>query len=171
MVSKVKAGDGLTFGPRLRYSSSRTAEFERTDDHKSFMISFAPALAAAVGSAGVDGVKPLQAPIGTRTYSAVIPASGRNVDVAFVINGFAVTQSGTEGLLVLVVNGETQVTRFAAGKDGEGFTASLRYRAKAVDSFRVAVLLLVERTAAAPGAAAVVAINDISADAALKRRR
>jgi len=171
MVTKRTAAHGLTFGPRPNYSSSSKDKYERTDDHRAFSIQFVPALAATVGNAGVDGAKVTRASIGTRIYSAVIPASGRDVDVAFVLNGFAVTQPGTKGLLVLVVNGQTQVKRFASGVDGEGFTASLRYRAKGVNGIRLAVLLIAERTAEQPGAAAAIAINDISADAALKRRR
>jgi hypothetical protein len=171
MVSRIKAVGDLTFGARPNYSSSRSAEYERTDDRRSFMIRFDPALAAAVGDAGIEGVRTTRASIGTRTYAAVIPASGRDVDVAFVVNGFAVTGPGTAGRLVLVVNGETLVTPFAAGLNGDAFTASLRYRAKAVNGIRLAVLLIAERSEGDPAEAAAVAINDISADAALKRRR
>lgn len=170
MASKVQKSGGVTFGEEPTFSSEKNVVYDLTDDKKAFEIQIVPALAAGVGTPSFDGVPKTDAPVSTRIYSAVIPATGKNVRTSFVVNGFGLTEAGTNTVLILSVNDQHRVTHFAPGKD-QAFTAALPYRAKAVTDIRLTVVLVAERDSTHPDASALIAINDISADAALTKKK
>ncbi|WP_165246530.1 hypothetical protein [Paludisphaera soli] len=164
MASRSRANVGLTFGRRLTYSSSRKVEYERAGDQRAFQIGFVPGLAAGVGTPGYDGVANTQSPTRSRNYSAVIPASGQNVDVTFFVDGDCQQGSGTNTVLVLIVNDQHSVTHFA---EGEEFTpVSFRFRAEAVEDIRLTFILIAQRDSAHRDATAVIVVNRIGVDAA-----
>jgi hypothetical protein len=169
MAHKLPAPDDVSFGPKLKFSSIRKVDYTVTDDKKSFAIAFAPALAAGVGSPVFDGLKKSRAPIGTNLYSAVVPASGRSARMSIVLNGFGAAEPGTHATVVIMANGQHGVTHFDALD--EAFTASLAVRAKALAELRLSVLIVVERQADHPGASALFAVNDISVDTFVPRKK
>jgi hypothetical protein len=166
MAHKIQTSDGVTFGEKLTYSSLKTADYSLSDDRKAFEIRFNPGLAAGVGTPVYDGLHATHAPINTRVYSAVIPATGNNLNTSFVLNGFGMTEAGTNATLVLTVNDQHSVTHFGADREEGAFTATLPYRAEVASDLRLTVVLIAERDAAHPDASALIAITDISADTA-----
>jgi hypothetical protein len=169
MAAKVGANDGLTFGAKLAHSSKEKVDFSVSDDKKAFEIRFDTALAAGVGNPVFDGIEKTPAPMSTSVYSAVIPATGKAVKTSFAANGFGVTESGTNTMLILTVNDQHSVAHFTGKKD-EALTVTLEYKAKTVTDIRLTVVLIAERDSAHPTASALVAVTDVSADAALKKR-
>lgn len=169
MTSKSQATDGVIFGAKLKFSSNRKVDFSVTDDERSFEIRLRTAMSAGVGTPSFDGLKKTRAPLSTNIFSAVVPATGKAVRMSIVVNGFGVTESGTNASVVIMANGQHSVTHFA---DSDGaFTASLPFRAKKLTDVRVTVVLVAERDTAHPEASALIAVTDISADAALARRK
>jgi hypothetical protein len=168
MATKVQAKDGVTFGPKLVFSSTKKVDFSVTDDKKAFEIVFRTALAAGVGTPSFKGLKKTRAPVNTNIYSAVLPASGKNVKASIVVNGFGVTEPGTNTAVVITANGQHSVTHFT--DSDEAFTASLPFRAKALTDVRVTVVLVAERAATHPDASALIAVTDISADTFTPRK-
>lgn len=169
-MAKVAANDGLTFGAKLTHSSTEKVGFSVSDDEKAFEIRFETALAAGVGNPVFDGLERTPAPISTNVYSAVIPVAGKGgVKTSFVANGFGVTEPGTNTMLILTVNDQLSVTHFASKKD-EAFTVAFAYRPKAVTDIRLTVVLIAERDSTHPAASALIAVTDVSADAALKKK-
>lgn len=169
MAIKLPDKHGVIFGPKLTFSSTRKVAFSVTDDKKSFEIQFRPALSAGVGSPSFDGLKKTRAPVSANLYSAVVPSAGQNVKMSIVVNGFGATEPGTNTTVVIAANGQHSVTHFDALD--EAFTASLALRAKTLTDLRVTVLILAERHAAHPGAAALIAVTDISADTFVPRKK
>lgn len=169
MANKLPATDDVSFGSRLKFSSNRKVDYTVTDDRKSFAITFAPPMAAGVGTPVFDGLKKTRAPIGTNLYSAVVPGTGRNVKTAIVLNGFGQTEPGTNATLVITANGQHSVTQFDA-LDG-AFTASSSFRAKPLTDLRVSVLIVAERHATDPEASALIVVNDISVDTFVPRKK
>jgi hypothetical protein len=169
MATKVQEKAGVAFGPKLGFASTKKVDFSVTDDKKSFEIRFRTALSAGVGTPSFDGLKKTRAPVSTNVFSAVVPASGKNVRTSIVVNGFGVTEPGTNTAVVITANGQHSVTHFT--DTDEAFTASLAFRAKALTDVRVTVVLVAEREAAHPGASALIAVTDISADTALTRKK
>lgn len=169
MATDSQASDGVKFGQKLKFSSTRKVDFSVTDDEKSFEIRLRTALSAGVGTPNFDGLKKTRASVNTRVFSAVVPAAGKGVRMAIVANGFGVTEPGTNAAVVIMANGQHSVTHFS---DSDGaFTASLPFRAKELTDVRVTVVLVAERDGAHPEASALIAVTDISADAALARRK
>src|SRR5262249_45227018 len=95
MAGRPAKTSSIAFGPKLVHASMRKLEYTVTDDKKAFEIRFKTAIAAGVGSASFAGLKKTKAPIGTSLFTAVIPASGKNVKAALSLNGFFVAQPGT----------------------------------------------------------------------------
>ena len=171
MASNVEASDGVIFGEKMIFSSDRKVSFDLSDDKKAFEIRFDPALAVGVGTPVFDGLAKTAAPVSTRVYAAVIAADGKKVETSFVLNGFGSTEPGTNTTVVLAVNDQHSVTRFASGKEDDAFTVALPYRAKKATDFRITVLLIAERDAEHPDATALLAVNDISADTVVGRTK
>jgi len=171
MARKVKASGGVTFGKELTFSSTKKVVYSLSDDKKAFELRFVPALAAAVGAIDVDGVPKTDAPVSTCIYSTVIPATGKNVKTSVFVNGFGLMEAGTNSVLILSVNDQHIVNHFVATKKGQDFTAALPYRAKAVTDIRLTVALVAERDSTHPEASAQITVTDISADAALTKRK
>jgi len=169
MANKLPAKDDVSFGPKLKFSSTKKVNYTVTDDKKSFEIQFAQPLAAGVGTPVFDGLKKTRAPIGTNLYSAVVPSAGKNVKMSIHLNGFGETEPGTNTTVVMATNGQHSVTHFDT-MDG-AFTASLAFRAKSLTDLRVTVLIVAERHAAHPGASALIAVTDISADTFVPRKK
>jgi hypothetical protein len=163
------ANGGVSFGESLIFSSLKKVDYALSDDKKAFEIRFDTGLAAGVGTPVFEGLAKTRAPVSTRVYSAVIPATGEDVEVSLNVNGFGVTEAGTNTVLVLTANDQHIVTHFAAEKD-EGFAAALPFRAKAVTEIRLTVVLIAERDSLHPDASALIAVTDIGADAALTPR-
>jgi len=161
---------GATFGEKPTFSSEQNILYHLEDDKKSFAIAF-DGFGTKVGTVGFTGAPDTKAPVSTRVYSAVVPVTGKNISASFVVNGFVVTEPGSNAVLVLSVNDKQVVTNFAPGMDNQAFTVSLKYRAKSVSDIRLSVYLLAERDSAHPDASALVAITDISSDAALAKKR
>src|SRR5262249_62007592 len=128
-----------------------------------------PALAAGVGTPDFDGLKLTGAPINARLYSAVIPVTGKNLKTTFVLNGFGVMDPGATTKLMLTVNDQHSVTHFAP-RDEQAFTVLMPFQADAVTDIRITVAVLAERDATHPDASALIALNDISADARIPQR-
>ena len=164
MARTNQTGDDITFGDALTYSSIQEVVFNLSDDKKAFTVTLPVALAAGVGTAGFDGLALTDAPINTRVYSAVIPATGKNLKTTFVLTGFGLTQPGTSTKLVLTVNARHRVTHFGPRED-QAFTVLMPFRAKAATDIRVTVVVIAERDSTHPDASALIALNDISADA------
>ena len=171
MASNTRKSDGVAFGRKPAFSSLRKIDYFLSDDEKAFEIRFRTALAAGVGTPAFDGLKKTRAPVTSRVYSAVIPVTGREVETSIFVNGFGVTEPGTNTIVVLTANDQHSVTHLAGQKSDEGFTAALPYRGKSVTELRLNVVLVAERDAAHPDASALVAITDISTDAALSRKK
>lgn len=166
MAKKSAPKGGVTFGRKLLHTSTRKLAYSVSDDAKAFEIRFETALAAGVGTPGFDGVRPHKAPMNARTYTAVIPATGKSAKFKLALNGFGMTEAGTSTLLLLTANGQHIVKQFAPRPEGD-FTATLPFEAKAVTEIRITLTLIAERDASHPGATALVAVTDISADTAL----
>jgi len=164
MMSKAKSA--FSFGDALAFSS-REVEFFRSDDEQAFEIRFPQAMAIAVGTASVDGVEPSDAPVRTSVYSAVIPVRGKSTRASFMVNGFGLTEPGTRATLFMSLNDQHTVTEFPGGQKDQDFVVALPFSGKEIQDVRLTVVLIAERDAAHPDASALVAITDISADAAL----
>ncbi len=171
MSIKVSANDSLVFGTRLAHSSKKGVDFQLSDDRKAFDLVFDAALAAGVGAPSFDGLKKTRAPVSTNVYSAVIPATGKGVKTSFVANGFGVVEPGTSTMLLLAVNDQHSVVHFDARKGEQGFTVAVEYRAKTVTDIRLTLLLLAQRDATHAGASALIAVSNLSADAALGKKK
>ena len=170
MATNDRAGGGVTFGEKLKFSSSRKVDFALSDDKKAFEIRFDTALAAGVGTPVFDGLKKTAAPVNSSVYSAVVPIVGKSPRMSIVVNGFGTTEAGTNTKLVLTANDQHSVTHFPAGQDDEAFTVAFPYQGKTGTDLRLTIVLIAERDSAQPEASALIAVNDISADAALTRK-
>lgn len=169
-MSKGKGtGGGVAFGDRLAYSSIEGVAYHRSDDRKAFTVTLVPGLAAGVGTPVYDGLASTGAPVHTRTYSAVVPAAGGDLQTTIVLNGFGSTEPGTRTKLVLTVNDQHSVTQFGPRED-QAFTVLMPFRAEAATDLRVTVVVIAERDAAHPDATALIALNDMSADARVADR-
>jgi hypothetical protein len=172
MSVKPSANDGLTFGTKLAHSSRKKVDFQLSDDKKAFDLVFDAALAAGVGTPSFDGLKKTRAPVSTNVYSAVIPATGKGVKTAFAANGFGVVEPGAHTMLLLAVNDQHRVVHFDDAEKGEqGFTVAVEYRAKVVTDIRLTLLLVAERDSTHKGASALIAVTNLSADAALVKKK
>jgi hypothetical protein len=171
MTRKAHATGGVTFGEGPTFSSEKKIAYHLEDDKQAFEIRFDTTLAAGVGTAIFDGVPKTDAPVSTRIYSAVIPATGKNVKTSFVVNGFGATEAGTNTVLMLSVNDQHSVTHFAPNRKDQAFLAALPYRAKTVTDVRLTVVLVAERDSTHPDGSALIAITDISADAAFTGKK
>lgn len=105
-------------------------------------------------------------PVSTCIYSAVIPATGKNVETSAVLDGLGTTEARTHAVLMLRVNDQPSVTHFVPNTKDQPLVAALPYRATTLTDVRLTVVLVAERDAAHPDGSALIAINDISADAA-----
>jgi hypothetical protein len=164
MAKANQTSEGVTFGESLTYSSIQEVAYNLSDDKKAFTITLQTALAAGVGTPVFDGLALTGAPINTRLYSAVVPATGKNLKTTFVLNGFGSTDPGTNTKLVLTVNDQHSVTHFGPRED-QAFTVLMPFRAEAATDIRITVVVIAERDATHPDANALIALNDISADA------
>jgi hypothetical protein len=169
MAKKPRAAGGVTFGEQPTFTSEPNIAYQLSDDKQAFEIKFDTTLAIAVGPVVFDGVPKSDAPVRTRAYSAVIPAKGKNVKTSFVVNGFGATGPGTHTVLVLNVNDQHSVTDFVPRKKDQAFTVALPFRAKTLADVQVTVVLLAEHDSAHPDGSALLAVTDISADAAFKK--
>jgi hypothetical protein len=168
MPGTTRAAEGVTFGAQPAFSSEQI-DYHLSDDKKSFQITFDRAIAAGVGPVSFDGVPKSDAPVNTRVYSAVIPAMGKNVKTAFVVNGFGSTEAGANTVLVMSVNDQHSVTHFKPNTKDGAFFAKLPFTAKAVDDVRLTLMLVAEHDATHPDGTALIAINTIAADSVFKK--
>ena len=145
MTTMPRRNAGPSFGPKLKFTSTRKLAYTVSDDSKAFDIRFDTAIAAGVGTPSFEGLRPSRAPIGTRLYSAVIPATGTNAKISINFNGFLVAQPGTQVTLVVVANDQHHVVHFADSGDDEGFTTSLPLRADTLSEIRLTVILVAQR--------------------------
>jgi hypothetical protein len=166
-----RPADGLTFGDKPAFLSDQSFVYNRSDDQRAFDLKPDRGFGTLVGTIVFDGAPKTDAPVSTRVFSAVIPASGKNVRASFLVNGFATVEPGTHATLVLSVNDQHVVKQFRPEIVDEGFVVELKYRAKAVSDVRISVVLLAGRDSAHANASALVAITDITSDAALAQRR
>jgi hypothetical protein len=155
---------GVTFGDRLAYSSIPDVAYNRSDDRQAFTVTLPKGLAAGVGTPVYEGLTLTGAPVDARTYSAVVPAAGEDLNTTLVLNGFGVAEPGSGATLVLTVNGHHHVTHFGPRED-RAFTVLMPFRAKAPTDLRITVAVIADRDAAHPDATALIVLNDISADA------
>jgi len=169
MAVKGKRASDVAFGAKLIYTSTRKLEFSVSDDAKAFEIRFNTALAAGVGTPSFEGLGKTKAPIGTRVYSAVIPATGQNVKTSIALNGFFVAQPGTTLTLLVVANDQHSFTQLANSKKDQGFTASVPVRAKTLSGIRLTVAVIAQRDEAHPEASALIAISDIGAETFIRK--
>src|SRR5262245_39128645 len=107
-----RTNDGVTFGDRPTYTSIPEVAFERSDDKKPFTLTLQTGIAASVWTPANDGLVLTGAPVNTRTYSAVIPATGGNLETTFYLTGSGSTEPGTNTKLVLTVNDQHTVMHF-----------------------------------------------------------
>ena len=154
---------GIAFGRKLLYASTRKLEYTVTEDDMAFEIRFETAIAAGVGSPSFAGLKKTNAPIGTNVFTAVIPASGKNVKAALSLNGFFVAQPSTSVTLVATANDQQVVKRFRNSKDDKGFTLSVPVQARSLSEIRLVVLLVAQHESGGD-ASALIALSDIGAD-------
>ena len=164
MAKTNQTSEDVTFGKSLTYSSIQEVAYNLSDDKKAFTITLQTALAAGVGTPVFDGLALTGAPINTRIYSAVVPATGKNLKTTFVLNGFGSTDPGTSTKLVLTVNDQHSVTHFGPRGD-QAFTVMMPFQAEAATDIRITVVVIAERDSTHPDATALIALNDISADA------
>ena len=160
--------NGVTFGERPTYTSIPEVAYERSDDKKAFTLTLQTGIAAGVGTPGHDGLVMTGAPVNTRTYSAVIPATGGNLETTFYLTGSGSTEPGTNTKVVLTVNDQHTVTHFGP-REEDSFSVSLPFRAEASTDIRITVVVIAERDAAHPDATALIIFNSISADAMTAR--
>jgi hypothetical protein len=170
MAGKATKEVGVTFGAKLRYSSSRKFDYSVSDDAKAFELRLNPALAAGVGSPSFAGLGKTKAPIGTRLYAAVIPAMGKDVKTSLSLNGFFVAEPGTTVTVVVVANDQHSVTHFAHSKNDQGFTTTVPVRAKALREIRLSVAVIAERDDEHPDASAMIAVSSIGADTFIPKK-
>jgi len=170
MAQKSRTSTSITFGDKLAFSSDKNASYNVSDDKLSFSIKFDAPPAAAVGNVSFAGAPKTKAPVAMRTYAAVIPASGKGVKATFFVNGFGTAEAGTSTTLLFGVNGRQRVVPFAPKQDGQDFVASVSYRARAVTDIRISLVLIAERDAMHADAAALIAVNDITADTKVHRQ-
>jgi|SRR5262245_54512666 len=168
MAKSEQTSDGVTFGETLTYSSIQEVDYNLSDDKKAFTVTFQTGLAAGVGTPVYDGLTLTGAPINTRLYSAVIPATGENLKTTFVLNGFGSTDPGTSTKLVLTVNDQHSVTYFEPRED-QAYTVLLPFQAELATDIRITVVVIAECDATHPDANALIVLNDISADARVPR--
>ncbi|HKB01882.1 MAG TPA: hypothetical protein VKD90_06660 [Gemmataceae bacterium] len=164
MGSTNQERNGVTFGKSLTYSSIWQVAYHRSDDKKAFPITLPTALAAGVGTPVYGGLSLIGAPVDTRIYSAVIPTTGKDLMTTFVLNGFGSTDPGTNTKVVLRVNNQHSVTHFGPSVD-QAFTVTMPLRAESAADIRIAVLVVAERDSTHPDGNALIALNNISADA------
>ena len=111
------ANGGVSFGESLIFSSLKKVDYALSDDKKAFEIRFDTGLAAGVGTPVFEGLAKTRAPVSTRVYSAVIPATGEDVEVSLNVNGFGVTEAGTN-----TADGERPAHRHPfRRREGRGF--------------------------------------------------
>lgn len=171
MANKSQPSGDISFGEKLKFSSTKKIDYLATDDKKAFEIRFDTALAAGVGTPVFDGLKKTKAPVSTQVYSAVVPAVGKNVAMSIVVNGFCQTELGANCVLMLAANDQHSATHFGAKRKDQAYTAALPFKAKALTDVRLTVVLIAERDSAHAESSALIAVNDISADAALKGKK
>jgi hypothetical protein len=164
MAKTIQTCDGVTFGEGLTYSSIQEVDYNLSNDKKAFTVTLQTGLAAGVGSPVYDGLVLTGAPVNTRIYSVVIPATGENLKTTFVLNGFGLTELGTNTKLVLTVNDQHSVTYFGPRED-QAFTVLMPFQAEAVTDVRITVLVIAECDSTHPDATALIVLNDVSADA------
>ena len=161
---------GIAFGRKLVHASMRKLEYTVTDDDKAFEIRFETAIAAGVGSPSFAGLKKSKAPIGTTVFTAVIPASGKNVKAVLSLNGFFVAQPGTSVTLVAMANDHQVVKQFRNSKDDKGFALSVPVQARSLTEIRLTVLLVAQQEGGGD-ASALIAVSDIGADTFNPKKR
>ena len=161
---------GIAFGRKLVYASTRKLEYTVSEDDKAFEIRFETAIAAGVGSPSFASLKKSTAPIGTNVFTAVIPASGKNVKTAVSLNGFCETRAGTSVTLMAMANDEQVVKHFRNSKDNKGFTLSVPVQARSLSEIRLTVLLVAQQEGAGD-ASALIAVSDIGADTFRPKKR
>jgi hypothetical protein len=171
MATRTKNGAGVSFGRNLSYTSIRKLKYTVTDDDKAFEIRFETAIAAGVGSPSFAGLEKTKAPIGTRVFSAVIPATGKNVKATVTLNGFFIAHAGTSVLVFVTANDQQVVKQFRKSQDDKGFTVSVPVHAKSLSEIRLAVALLAQQEGGAADASALIAVSDIGCDTFVPKKR
>ena len=170
MATRRRESDGIMFGEKLAFSSRRKVDYAVSGDEKAFDLKLVPPLAAGVGSVALNGLAQTRSPISTRVYSAVIPATGKNVDTSFKAIGFGVTEPGTNTVLILTVNDQHSVTHFPPGQEEQDFVAwPLEYRAEEVTEVRLTLVVIAQRDSAHPEASAFIAVAALGADSFVPR--
>lgn len=166
MAPKRKVGGGLTFGNRLSFSSTRKLDYTLEPGARAFQVQFDEGVGTGVGQSVYTGIPSTGSPIKSRSYSAVIPATGKKVAVSFVVRGALHTDPGASVSIAMVVNGQHLVTHFGENINSESFTVALPFRAKVVDEIRFTAILVAERDAAHREANAMIVINGFGIDSA-----
>jgi hypothetical protein len=158
-----------TFGDKLSFASAGADDIDYfvSDDKLAFTLTFKNALEATVGA--IQGSTSTD-PIGTKVFSAVIPASGKAIDTTFFVTAFTSAEEGASGTLLLKINDQQTVMRFRPG-EGKDTLVKLRYRAKPAGDLRLTLLILAEHDAAHPKATALVHVNTIETDLAAARKK
>ena len=164
MANSIKKSAGVSFGRKLSYTSTRKLEYTVTDDDKAFEIRFETAIAAGVGSPGFAGLDKSKAPIGTRVFAAVIPATGTDVKATVSLNGFFIADAGTSVLVFAAANDQQAIKQFRTSQDEEGFTVSVPVRAKSLSEIRLVVVLMAQQEGGAADASALIAVSDIGCE-------
>lgn len=97
----------------------------------------------------------------------VIPASGKNVRVSFLVDGAIHTDPGASVSIALTANGQLAVSHSSEGMSSEPFNIAQPFRAKSVDEIGLAVILAAQRDSDLREVSALIVINTLGADAAL----
>jgi hypothetical protein len=151
--SKAAFGDKLTF-------QSSAASYDVSSDKQAFTMTVNPAIEVSAGNP----------PVATQAFSAVIPASGRNIDASFAVSAFVRVDEGASATMIIAANDTSTVKRFPSGTN-QSVEVVHRYRAGAASDIRLTIFLLAERDQAHPDAAAGIHADNIDGDLGQPKKR
>jgi hypothetical protein len=148
------------FGSEWTGDGDSGFKFDVNSDGQSFTLTFAE-IQAEVGS---DKSPDL---ITARAFSAVMPVhgDGNDISIAFSTSGYAFANEGADAYVVLSVNGQTDIQRFAAGTD-EDFVQQVIVKGVPTSQCHLAVVAVAQRDPAHPDATA--ALRPVSVDAEIR---
>jgi hypothetical protein len=145
----------FTFGQIKSYQSDVKVDPALSDDKRALSLNFT----------GFEIRATDDNPLARRMFDIVLPVEGKGkeVEIEFSMNGFAITMDGSTAALIVSVNGET----IAAGMSGEndgGLLKSMTFKAKSASECRLSVVLLAGCDAANDNAEAFAGCNSIEAE-------
>lgn len=149
-----------TFGSEWTGDGDSGFKFDINGDGQSFTLTFAE-IRAEVG--------PDKSPdlITARVFSAVVPVhgDGNDISIAFSTSGYAFANEGADAYVLLSVNDQTDIQRFAAGTDQE-FVQQVIVKGVPTSQCHLAVVVVAQRDPANSDAAAL--LRPLSVDAEIR---